>query len=224
MGKQGYNPGDLGWSELTTTSAADALSFYGSLVGWEKMGEPAPGYHVFGRGTEALGGITQPQGDCGGSPRWMPYITVENIEATLAKATELGATIILPPMPLPEDSGHIAIIQDPQGVMTGLAQYNKKECSRFSPHFAPEEHRSSNLLCSFCIHRPFHPRADCPLCPGGASDGSRWRRSPGDDPTGSVGMRMRMPEVCGRRAMTEIIRSFSKRTRFSRIPAGMPMS
>ncbi|BCU79094.1 VOC family protein [Luteolibacter sp. LG18] len=128
MGQHGYNQGDLGWSELTTTSAADAISFYGSLVGWEKKGEPAPGYHVFGRGEEMLGGITQPQEGCGGPPRWMPYTTVEDLDATLQKAEGLGAKTILPPMPLPEDSGRIAIIQDPQGVMTGLAQYNRKAC------------------------------------------------------------------------------------------------
>lgn len=127
MGQHGYNQGDLGWSELTTGNATDALDFYGKLVGWEKKGEPGPGYHVFGRGDEMLGGITQPQEGCDATPRWMPYITVDDLDATLAKAESLGATIILPPMPLPEDSGHIAIIKDPQGVMTGLAQYAKKD-------------------------------------------------------------------------------------------------
>src|SRR5204862_521089 len=104
MGQHGYTQGDLGWSELTTSSAADALEFYGKLVGWEKKGEPAPGYHIFGRGDEALGGITEPkEGDS--TPRWMPYITVEDLDATLARAEELGATICMPPMSLPEDSG-----------------------------------------------------------------------------------------------------------------------
>jgi predicted enzyme related to lactoylglutathione lyase len=125
MGQLGYTQGDLGWSELTTTNAADALDFYGKLVGWEKMGEPVPGYHMFGRGDEGLGGITEPK-DGDSTPRWMPYITVEDLDATLARAEELGATISMPAMPLPEDSGHIAIIKDPQGIVTGLAQYNKK--------------------------------------------------------------------------------------------------
>jgi len=128
MGKHGYNHGDIGWTQLTSTNAAEALSFYSSLVGWESKGEAVPGYHIFGRGDEALGGISQPQGDCGGPPQWMPYITVDDLDATLAKAESLGATIILPPMPLPEDSGRIAIIKDPQGIATGLAHYTKKEC------------------------------------------------------------------------------------------------
>lgn len=128
MGQQGYTAGDLGWSELTTANAADAISFYTALAGWQLMGEPVPGYHIFGRGSEALGGFATLQpGDT--TPRWMPYITVDDLDASLAKAESLGASVCLPPMALPEDSGRIAIIKDPQGVMTGLAQYNKKECA-----------------------------------------------------------------------------------------------
>lgn len=124
MGQQGYTAGDLGWNELHTTDATTALEFYAALAGWEKKAEPMPGYHIFGRGQEMLGGITNLQnGET--TPRWMPYITVDDINATLAKATSLGATILLPPMALPGDGGHIAIIKDPQGLATGLAQYRK---------------------------------------------------------------------------------------------------
>jgi predicted enzyme related to lactoylglutathione lyase len=124
MGQLGYTQGDIGWTQLTTSTPADAIHFYSNLVGWELKGEPAPGYFVFGRAGEALGGITSLQpGET--TPSWMPYITVDDLDATLTKAGSLGATVILPPMPLPEDGGHIAIIKDPQGVMTGLAQYKK---------------------------------------------------------------------------------------------------
>ena len=122
MGQLGYTQGDLGWSELTTTDAAAAADFYSALVGWEKKGEPMPGYHIFGRAGEMLGGITNLKEGCT-TPCWMPYITVDDLDATLAKAEELGATIILPPMDIPNDGGRIAIIKDPQEVMTGLAQY-----------------------------------------------------------------------------------------------------
>lgn len=126
MGQLGYTQGDLGWSELNTTHSSAALDFYSALVGWESKGEPAPGYHVFGRGEEMLGGITNVQQD-GTPPYWMPYITVDDLDATLAKAESLGASICMPPMSIPNDGGRIAIIKDPQGAVTGLAQYNKKE-------------------------------------------------------------------------------------------------
>ena len=129
MGQHGYTHGDLGWSELTTISAADALTFYAAIAGWESKGEPMPGYHVFGRGEEMLGGVTNAVGPDGTTKPtgWMPYITVDDIDATLAKVEGLGGTILMPAVDLPNDGGRIAIIKDPQGIATGLAQYNKKD-------------------------------------------------------------------------------------------------
>ena len=124
MGQQGYTQGDLGWSELTTTDAAGALNFYSALVGWESKGEPMPGYHVFGRGTEMLGGISDAH--CGEGEKKAPYISVDDLDATLAKVQGLGGSVIMPAMAIPNDGGRIAIIKDPQGVATGLAQYTKK--------------------------------------------------------------------------------------------------
>ena len=124
MGLQGYTQGDFGWTQLSTTSPADAISFYSDLVGWEKKGEPAPGYHVIGREGEMLGGITDlKDGDT--VPHWMPYITVDDLDATLAKAVSLGGKIVMEPCDIPNDGGRIAVIKDPQGLATGLAQYKK---------------------------------------------------------------------------------------------------
>jgi predicted enzyme related to lactoylglutathione lyase len=129
MGQLGYTQGDFGWSELSTLNAPDALNFYSTLVGWEAKGEPMPGYHLFGRGGEMLGGITDIKGPDGSSkpPQWMPYITVDDLDATLAKVESLGGAIVMPAMTLPNDGGRIAIIKDPQSVATGLAQYKKKD-------------------------------------------------------------------------------------------------
>jgi uncharacterized protein len=121
MGKHGYNPGDLGWTELNTTDAGAALEFYRQIAGWEKQAEPMPGCNVVGSGEEMLGGI-QNLKDGESTPRWMPYITVADIEATLAKVKELGGSQIGETAPLP-DGGKMAVIKDPQGAVTGLAQY-----------------------------------------------------------------------------------------------------
>jgi uncharacterized protein len=55
-------------------------------------------------------------------PRWMPYITVTDLDATLAKVDGLGGSQIGEIMPLP-DGGRFAIVKDPQGAVAGLAQY-----------------------------------------------------------------------------------------------------
>jgi uncharacterized protein len=127
MGQLGYSPGD-GWSELTTSAAADAMKFYSALMGWEDQGEPMPGHHVFGRDGEMLGGITDVPSDADlpRTPHWMPYLTVDNLNVALGKVHDLGGKIVMPPRCLPHDSGRIAIIQDPQGVATGMAEYTRK--------------------------------------------------------------------------------------------------
>lgn len=126
MGQLGYNQGDLGWNQLNTSDPAAALDFYSKLVGWEMAGEPMPGYHVFKVGDEMLGGVTEPT-EPGAGPSWMPYITVTNIDETLANVEGLGGEILAPKSPLPEDGGFMAVIKDPTGSVTGLCQYNKKD-------------------------------------------------------------------------------------------------
>lgn len=121
MGKHGYNHGDIGWTELNTTNADGAIDFYTQLIGWEKKPGPMPSYHVFASGEEMLGGVKSLEnGET--TPRWMPYITVADLDATLAKVEGLGGSRVGDPMPLP-DGGRFAIIKDPQGTFAGLAQY-----------------------------------------------------------------------------------------------------
>ena len=121
MGKQGYNHGDFGWMQLATAQPESAMQFYTSLLGWDNKGEPMPGYHCFGSAEENYGGIMAPgEGqDAGG---WLPFVTVNDLDAALDKAQELGGSIVQPITPIP-DGGRIAVIADPQGVSTGLAQY-----------------------------------------------------------------------------------------------------
>jgi uncharacterized protein len=52
---------------------------------------------------------------------WMGYVTVENLEASLAKATELGAEVHKGITTIP--MGRFAIIGDPQGAIIGLWQF-----------------------------------------------------------------------------------------------------
>jgi predicted enzyme related to lactoylglutathione lyase len=121
MGKQGYNYGDIGWMQLSSSAPASTIQFYSDLVGWSNNGEPMPGYHVFGKGEENLGGITALE-DGQPGPAWVPFITVDDLDAAVAKAEELGGSIIQPITPIPQ-AGRIAVIGDPQGGATGLAQY-----------------------------------------------------------------------------------------------------
>lgn len=126
MGQHGYNQGDFGWTQLNATDPQAALDFYTALTGWERKEAPMPDYYPVARGDEMLGAIA-PAKEGESAPGWMPYITVDDIDATLAKAEELGATVVMPATPLPGDAGSLAVIKDPQGTVTGLAQYPPKK-------------------------------------------------------------------------------------------------
>ena len=47
------------------------------------------------------------------------FIEVDNVASSVQKATELGATVIVPPQKLP-DGSQLAILHDPEGVSFGI--------------------------------------------------------------------------------------------------------
>jgi predicted enzyme related to lactoylglutathione lyase len=50
---------------------------------------------------------------------WLPYFAVDDAEASVGKARSLGATVIVPPMDIP-NVGRFAVLQDPQGAAFAL--------------------------------------------------------------------------------------------------------
>lgn len=47
-------------------------------------------------------------------PHWATYIAVDDVDARVAKATENGASVLVPAMDVP-NVGRMCLIQDPQG-------------------------------------------------------------------------------------------------------------
>ncbi len=118
-------PGAVSWTELTTTDPVAAAAFYGSLFGWElqDMGDAMGGYRVIKIGDDAIGGImNNPPGAPPMPPHWASYVTVADIAATLAKCAALGGKVLMPGMDIP-NVGRMAVIQDPQGAVLNVIQY-----------------------------------------------------------------------------------------------------
>ena len=125
--------GEISWNELITTDTKAAGNFYKNLFGWRaepfvpEGGRTAdtPDYTLFklDPNSMGLGGMMQTRHP-EMSAEWIPYVAVDDVEASLAKALKLGAKACLPVTPIP-DVGRIAVIKDPQGAMIGL-----HECSR----------------------------------------------------------------------------------------------
>lgn len=112
----------LVWNELQTRDSAAALAFYSTVFGWE--GQPTgPGYTNFEQNGRRHAGMMQMDDswDANIPSNWSIYFAVENAEATVAKAQELGGTVMMPPTPA-GDVGTFAVIQDPQGAMFSIIQ------------------------------------------------------------------------------------------------------
>ena len=114
-----YKQGEFCWYELGTRDIAAAVKFYTELMGWgtlsHDMGEHGV-YYIFQKDGQDMGGGYQMKGPQfeGVPPHWMPYVWVDDVDATVAKASELGGKVIAPPMDVP-NIGRMAFLQDPQG-------------------------------------------------------------------------------------------------------------
>ncbi|TJZ44022.1 VOC family protein [Streptomyces piniterrae] len=124
-------PDTLCWTELYTTDAAAAKDFYHSVFSWNYQDMQMGGDLVYsvvsspggGKGDDTgQGGIMQLQEAhlaAGSTSEWHPYFGVTDCDATFAKATENGATTLIPPMDAP-GVGRLAMLNDPEGATFAL--------------------------------------------------------------------------------------------------------
>lgn len=121
--------GAVSWTELMTSDVPAALAFYQSLFGWQIIEEAMEGgvYHTIQAGEAKIGGImAQPPQATDMPPMWGSYVTVDDIEATTAKVTELGGQVLLALKEIP-GIGRFSVIQDPQGAVIMAIAYEQME-------------------------------------------------------------------------------------------------
>ena len=110
------------WDELHTSDPAAAKSFYGEVFGWSARDADMGGfpYTIFkSAGDRDVAGCSElREGEPG--PHWLIYIGTSDVDATTARAKELGGTILVEPMDIPNDVGRFSVIQDPAGAVFGL--------------------------------------------------------------------------------------------------------
>ena len=126
--KDDKSPGIFSWQELLTQDPEGSAKFYTGLLGWTTDSMDMGGGHIytmFMNGDRPVGGMVKPPAEAGEVPTfWGNYITVEDLDATVAKAQELGAKICMPPMEIP-GKGRLAGMVDPQGAMISFWEYTK---------------------------------------------------------------------------------------------------
>ena len=115
--------GAFSWNELMTSDPEAALRFYGTLFGWTSEAMPMPNgtYHVVKAAGTSVGGIMKSMAG-GMPPTWGAYVTVDDVDATARKATELGGKVVHGPQDIPK-VGRFAVIVDPQGAFINVITY-----------------------------------------------------------------------------------------------------
>ena len=116
------DPGTFCWADLNTPDPERAKKFYSGLFGWEIMaGEKDPsGYLHIKNGGRFIGGVPPAgQSDPKAPPHWLIYFAVADVDATSAKAKQLGAKFYVPAMSI-EGVGRMAVLADPQGAVSAI--------------------------------------------------------------------------------------------------------
>lgn len=117
--------GEFLWCDLATFDVARSLEFYKSVFGWsfeaETTADNVP-YYCARSGGELCGAIYEmPQEfrDQGMESFWMSYISIEDIDQGVARATALGGSLKFGPAVIGSNNA-IAMIQDPNGGVFSL--------------------------------------------------------------------------------------------------------
>ncbi len=116
-------PGRIGWVDLTVEDAPRVRSFYETVTGWTSQGLSMGEYEDWvmsaSDGT-AQAGICHARGANRGIPaQWLVYITVPDLDASVANVEKLGGRIVQPSRTA-GPSGRFAIIEDPAGAVCAL--------------------------------------------------------------------------------------------------------
>jgi uncharacterized protein len=106
-------PGALVWNELNTTDKDAASAFYSAALGIETAPmEGAKNYFSLNVNGRTVGGLQET--DKPDTPsHWLVYFAVADADATAAKVTKGGGTILQPPFDM--EAGRMALVKDSQG-------------------------------------------------------------------------------------------------------------
>jgi len=117
--------GKVVWNDLSTQDLDVARRFYGELFGWTFEQTTGPGGQPYllarsgGIFVAGMVAVNAPSKDVIVS-RWVPYMSVSDVDASVARATNAGATILVSARDV--SLGRVAVIEDKEKAVLGLAR------------------------------------------------------------------------------------------------------
>lgn len=135
--------GQFIWYDLITTDIEGATRFYTEILGWgTQVWNGPPPYTMWENEGVPIGGVVRiGEGMGDGPPHWLAYVSVDDVDATVSRAVELGGKLHSGPKDIP-GSGRYAILSDPQGASFAIYRASSSStgaevtpgCGQFSWH------------------------------------------------------------------------------------------
>ena len=119
--------GKFVWRDLITEDVTAARRFYGGLFGWTFEDTKGPGgreYVLAKSGSVYVAGMVsvEKSGDGTKLSRWLPYMSVDDVDDAVAKASAGGGKIAVAARNV--NIGRVAAVVDPEGAVLGLVRSN----------------------------------------------------------------------------------------------------
>lgn len=124
MSEKIANFGTVEWVDLTVADAERIRDFYSQVVGWSHQDVSMGDYNDWSMIAPATdrpaAGICHARGvNVGLPPQWLIYVTVPDLDKSMAKCLSLGGHVIFGPKNL-GDKSRLCVIQDPAGAVMAL--------------------------------------------------------------------------------------------------------
>ena len=116
-------PGMISWHDLTVEDADQLRDFYQSVAGWSPAPVNMGAYSDYTMSVdgEEVAGICHARGaNSEMPPVWLLYISVEDLNHSLAECRRLGGSLLTPPRSYA--GGRFCVIKDPAGAICALYQ------------------------------------------------------------------------------------------------------
>lgn len=112
--------GALSWNDLASPDLDASARFYRELFGWkvEPVEDSEMPYMTIKTSDGGLNGGMRHLTPPGTPPHWLPYFGVDDLDAGLARVSELGGTKMFGPITI--GPGRIGVVRDPQGAVFAL--------------------------------------------------------------------------------------------------------
>jgi uncharacterized protein len=115
------------WHELMSRDPEASERFYDQVAGLsvDAIGEGDDTYRLLIAGGRPIGGLTGPRKGSdvwpsgGPAGHWVGYLATDDVDAAVARATSLGAEVVLGPLDIP-GTGRVAVLKDPDEAPFGL--------------------------------------------------------------------------------------------------------